>query len=279
MLRHSELVLATYFGYVALLAVLLPAPQRFRPVIIAASLFIIGGYYLLARRGARDLRYVRVLRDWLPLALLLFAYQEMGWFAEPRAGHRLESIWVVWDRAILLGGLSAAVEALGPVVPALLELSYTLVYTLAPFAVALLYAYRRPDRADLFLFLFSVGVLGCYAQFPFWPSEPPRTVFPGQDFPAYHTAFRDLNFAMLHGYGIHTSVFPSAHVAGAFSAAFGMRLALPERKWPWRFLLVMAVLIATATVYGRYHYVADAAAGLAMSLLALGVTLAIYRKS
>jgi membrane-associated phospholipid phosphatase len=73
---------------------------------------------------------------------------------------------------------------------------------------------------------------------------------------------------MLGGYGIHTSVFPSAHVAGAFSAAFGMRRALPEHLWVWRFLLVMAVLIATATVYGRYHYLADAGAGLAMACVA-----------
>jgi membrane-associated phospholipid phosphatase len=57
-----------------------------------------------------------------------------------------------------------------------------------------------------------------------------------------------------------------------------MRLALPEKKWTWRFLFVMAVLIATATVYGRYHYLADAAAGLVMSLLALSATLAIWKR-
>jgi membrane-associated phospholipid phosphatase len=63
-------------------------------------------------------------------------------------------------------------------------------------------------------------------------------------------------------------VFPSAHVAGAFSAALGMRRALPEHPWVWRLLLGMAALIATATVYGRYHYLADATAGLLMALVA-----------
>jgi len=123
-------------------------------------------------------------------------------------------------------------------------------------------------------------VLLCYAQFPFWPSEPPRTVFPGQDFPSYDTIFRRFNWWMLGGYGIHTSVFPSAHVAGAFSAAFGMWFALPEHRWVARALFVMAALIATATVYGRYHYLADAAAGLLMAILALAFTraFAIYRK-
>jgi membrane-associated phospholipid phosphatase len=48
-----------------------------------------------------------------------------------------------------------------------------------------------------------------------------------------------------------------------------MRVVLPEKRWVGRFLLVLATLIATATVYGRYHYLADVAAGLALSLAAL----------
>ena len=46
---------------------------------------------------------------------------------------------------------------------------------------------------------------------------------------------------------------------------------MPRPKWVVRALLVMAVLIATATVYGRYHYLADAMAGLLMAILALAV--------
>jgi len=59
-----------------------------------------------------------------------------------------------------------------------------------------------------------------------------------------------------------------------------MWFALPEHRWVARALFVMAALIATATVYGRYHYLADAAAGLLMAILALAFTraFAIYRK-
>jgi membrane-associated phospholipid phosphatase len=153
-----------------------------------------------------------------------------------------------------------------------LEIAYALVYTLGPFSVAVLYLYRRRERVDAFLFTFLLGVLLCYAQFPYWPSEPPRSVFPGEDFPSYETVFRRFNWWMLGGYGIHTSVFPSAHVAGAFSAAFGMWIALPDRRWVTRFLLGMAVAIATATVYGRYHYLADAVAGFTVAVLAFAVS-------
>jgi membrane-associated phospholipid phosphatase len=136
----------------------------------------------------------------------------------------------------------------------------------------MLYVYRRRGHVDRFLFLFSLGVLLCYAQFPFWPSEPPRTVFFGQDFPAYDTIFRRFNLWMLGAYGIHTSVFPSAHVAGAFSAAFAMGRTMPRPGWVTVALGLTAVLIATATVYGRYHYLADAAAGFLMAILALAIT-------
>jgi membrane-associated phospholipid phosphatase len=158
---------------------------------------------------------------------------------------------------------------MGPVIPSILEIFYALVYVLAPFAVAMLYVYRRREKVDQFLFIFAVGLL-CYAQFPFWPSDPPRVVFFGEDLPSYQTVFRRFNLWTLGNYGIHTSVFPSAHVAGAFGAAFGALRTLPDRPWVGRFLLIIPSLIAIGTVYGRYHYLSDAVAGLLVALVAVG---------
>lgn len=273
-MRASEWLLVGYFTYAAVLAAVLPLRPPVPRVTIVLNLTIVAGYALLVHADSLRRRdFLGMVRDWFPFPLTLLAYREMGWFAQPETSHRLEQIWVAWDRTLLRDwGLHRAIESFGVVLPAVLEISYTLVYTLAPFAVAMLYVYQQRSRVDRFLFTFILGTLLSYAQFPFWPSEPPRTVFPGEDFPSFHTVFRDFNWWMLGGYGIHTSVFPSAHVSGAFSAAFGMIRVLPEHPWVGRFLLVMAVLIATATVYGRYHYAADALAGFAISLLALGLT-------
>ena len=212
-----------------------------------------------------------VARDALSLGLIVLAYREMGWFAQPHLHHALEASWVTWDRVALRGGAAAVIESIGPVIPSILEISYALVYALAPFAIVMLYVYGRREKVDQFLFVFAVAVLLCYAQFPFWPSDPPRVLFPGEDLPAYYTVFRRFNLWMLGNYGIHTSVFPSAHVAGAFAAAFGAWLALPERRWVGRFLFVIAFLIAIGTVYGRYHYLPDAVAGLLVALVAFKV--------
>jgi membrane-associated phospholipid phosphatase len=271
--RRSEWLLAAYFTYTAVLAMFVLPVRPPIPILTAIlNLTIVAGFALVAyadsfRRGM----LLGVVRDWFPLALILLCYREMGWFAQPHLSFRLENLFIRWDHVLLRdAGVHDAIESLGPVLPAILEIAYSLTYALAPFAVAMLYIYRRRERVDRFLFPFLLGVLLCYVQFPLWPSEPPRVVFPGQDFPSVHTIFRQFNWWMLGGYGIHTSVFPSAHVAGAFGAAFGMMRALPEHPWVGRFLLVMAVLIAAATVYGRYHYLADALAGFAMCLLARG---------
>jgi membrane-associated phospholipid phosphatase len=272
-LRRSEWVLAAYFFYAAIVAQVLPVQRNIALLTLGLNASIIASYVLLAHVDSlRRRRFLSIVRDWYPTPLLVMAYREMGWFAPSHHSFALEKTWVVWDKFFLNTlGVKGFIEFLGPVLPSLLEISYILVYAIPYFSLGVLYAYNRQERVDRFLFPFVLAVLSAYALFPYFPSEPPRTVFPGQDFPAWTTVFRRLNWAMLGSYGIHTSVFPSAHCSGAFCAAFAMRLALPEKKWVWRFLSVMAVLIATATVYGRYHYLADAAAGLAIAVLAIGL--------
>ena len=270
--RRSEWVILSFLVYAVALGVLLPVAPSTRHLVTLINVAILAAYpaLIVADRAKSTIAFA-VVRDAGSLALIVLAYREMGWFAQPHLAHTLEASWVTWDRVVLHGGLKAAIESFGPVIPSILEISYALVYALAPFAVVMLYVYRRREKVDQFLFAFALTVLLCYAQFPFWPSEPPRVVFLGQDLPSYDTVFRRFNLWMLGNYGIHTSVFPSAHVAGAFAAAFGAMRVLPERPWVGRFLLVTASLIAIATVYGRYHYLSDAVAGLLVALAAFGV--------
>lgn len=267
-LRKAEWIIFAFLVYAVALSFLWPAPRGLSSRLLWVNSAVMLGYAaLIAVDFLKPRLAFSVARDWLPLAFILLAYREMGWFALPHESHALEFRWVVWDEELLRHGGRAMVEFFGPVLPSILEIAYALVYTLAPFSVAALYLYRRRDLVDRFQVVVLLSVLLCYAQFPFWPSDPPRVFFFGEDLPSYDTIFRHLNLWMLGNYGIHTSVFPSAHVAGALSAAFGMRLVAPERKQLWRFLFVMAALIAAATVYGRYHYVADASAGAIIATL------------
>jgi membrane-associated phospholipid phosphatase len=259
--RSAEWIIFAFLLYAPAATFFVPTTAGLRTRLASLNLVVILSYASLVCLNSTKPRLLEVIRDWLPLGMVLLAYREMGWFAVPHQAALLESRWIVWDRLVLGHGGRAIIESLGPVVPSVLEIAYALVYALPPFALAVLNLYGQREMADRFHTVVLLSVLLCYAQFPFWPSEPPRVVFAGLDLPSYSSVFRRFNLWMLGDYGIHTSVFPSAHVAGAFSTAFGFRLVMPEGKRIYRSLFAMAVLIAIATVYGRYHYLADAICG------------------
>ena len=271
--RMSEWVLAAYFAYTSVLALTLPIDPAMRVRALAVNAAVAASYALLLRAARRlEQNWPGVLRDWAPIALALVAYKQMGWFAPANHSYALERGWLVWDRLLLDGwGLRGAIESLSVWAPSLLELSYLLVYALPVFCMAMIYAHHRRERADVLLTIYLLGLFLSYAQFPFWPSEPPWTVFAGQDLPPVTTAFRRLNLALLGSEGIHTSVFPSAHVSGAFAAAFAMRRVLGDKPWLGRSTLAYAILVALAVVYGRYHYAADAVAGIGVAVAACTV--------
>jgi membrane-associated phospholipid phosphatase len=280
-LRRSEWALIAYFCYTSVLALVLPLRPPLPAITIGVNAAVLAGFLVLAwasrlrKREAWD-----IARDWYPVSLMLLAYREMGWFAPSTHSMALESAWESWDKVLLNGWhVKSAIEFLGPVLPSWLEVAYLLVYSIPSFCLAMLYVYKRRERANAFLFNFLLGILLCYSLFPLFPSEPPRTVFAGQDLPSFLTPFRRLNLWLLGGYGIHTSVFPSAHVAGAFSGAFAMVRLLPEHRWVGRFMTVLAISIAIATVYGRYHYGADATAGFVVAVAAQAVSSAVERRS
>jgi membrane-associated phospholipid phosphatase len=174
--------------------------------------------------------------------------------------------------------LQRAIEWLGAVVPIYLELCYMLVYAIAPFVVAILYFEDRRERVNGVLFLYLLGTLLAYALFPYFPSDPPRVAFGGSDMPNVTSAVRELNLWIVGVYGIHSSVFPSAHVSSAFSAAWALFAYLPERRRIGWGVLVYAVSVALATVYGRYHYAADVVAGIGVSLVPAAMILLARRR-
>jgi membrane-associated phospholipid phosphatase len=268
-LRSSGWLLIGYFIYVAGLAPFFMA-KPWRTWLLAAVVVIV----ILA--AARANQHVR---DWIPLAATLTAYREMNWFTPAIQDHHLERVWIVWDR-ILLDQYSfrSAIEASGALIPTYLELCYLLVYAVAPLAIMAVIANGKRERVNVVWMAYLAGTLGAYALFPFFPSEPPRTVFAGSDMPHVITFLRRSNLAIVGGYGIHSSVFPSAHVSSAFAAAWGLFYALPEKRWIGWAMAIYALSVAIATIYGRYHYGVDALAGLGVSLLAIPA-MRVWRRS
>ena len=267
--RAPEWILLAFFSYIALLSLIF----RNRPNLHGQPwivLFAVAALFSLLRRmeRGRSRRAVEIVRDWLPVVLTFLAFREMEFFLPRDYNAAYEFAWIRWDRVLLHDwGLRAAIESGGKALPLYFEFCYLLVYGVAADGVGLLSG--GPRRSiDRFWTVYLLGTLGAYALFPYFPTRPPRYVFPAMESPQISTWARHLNLYLLNRATIHVGVFPSAHVSAAFSSAWAMFLIKPPRRvWGW-LLLVYAVSVAIATIYGRYHYAADALAGFAISVLA-----------
>jgi hypothetical protein len=272
-LRRSEWVLSGFFVYMPALALwrthAFPHPGAFA-WLIPAALLATARMDRLSRH-----RYWSIARDWIPAALVLVAYWSVDWAPKRHVDRDLEQSLIGWDRMVLYEwGLRAAVERVGPIVPAVLELAYLLLYAILPLIIAGFYVRHERDRLDDFLFPFLLGTLITYALLPHFPTIAPRFVFPGEDLPTVETVFRQVNLWILDHSDIRSSIFPSGHVAVGFSAAFAMTLVPGRRGVAWM-LLALATLVWINTIYGRYHYAADGLVALAVTGASIGLVAAL----
>ncbi len=253
--------------------------MSYQPVIVL--LLVTAVLWVLALAATtRFSQAIGMIRDWVPMGLTLLAFRQMELFVPSHYNTAYEFAWIRWDDVVLYKwGLKRAVESLGPVIPAYLELCYLLVYGLGTFCIIVLWAKKRRDLVDRFYVILLAGTLLSYAMFPYFPSRPPRLAFPAVGFPVSHNLFRSFNLFLLRKATIHSAVFPSAHVSAAFAAAWAMFLVMPQRKTLGWTLVLYALSVALATVYGRYHYSADALAGFLVSLIAVAPFLSYQRFS
>jgi len=271
-MRLPEWMFIFFFAYITLLSAFFRSPHlHFQPLgylLVAVIVFVLMNKL---QRGALD-ETIRSLRDWLPLLLTLFAFREMELFVPAKYDLTFETSWIKLDQLVLGNwGLRAAIESLGKLLPVYLEFCYLLVYGLGAYSVACIVTRADRRTVDYFWTIYLTGTLTAYALFPYFPSLPPRYAFPLVEPPSVITWVRTFNLWVLNRATIHAGVFPSAHVSSAFSSAWAFYLIFPKQRWLGHSMLLYAISVSIATVYGRYHYVADVLAGIAVSLAAFGV--------
>jgi membrane-associated phospholipid phosphatase len=267
-LRAGERVAVLFFVYLSALSWIRDLPASKRLLLPAIALLI---YSAAAVESANSTRLSRVVRDWLSTGLILAGYWSIGWFAAPPITAWQER-WIGWDRVILdTWSLRAAVESAGILLPSMLESGYMLLYAAPPVCLCILSWLGGRERIHTFLFMLLLGTFTAYSFLPLFPVHGPHIVYPALDLPAVSGFGRSLNVWLLDHLDIPTSVFPSGHVAVAFSTAFGMYRATPERRVIWSSLFAFAALVFIATVYCRYHYAVDglASMGLVMTVCAI----------
>jgi membrane-associated phospholipid phosphatase len=250
-----ETASAVFFVYTATLAAATPGLER--------RARAAGGSVAGLLVAAASLVAGPLLHDWvLPPAVLLIAYWTSGalWTAPmPRA----ERMLMRFDVA---AGVPSTSARMPRALAELLELAYVGVYPLIPIAFALHLLFVPEPDIDRFWTVILVTDFVCFGMLPWVQTRPPRAL---EERPPWTATVRGFNLKLLGAASIHVNTFPSGHAAEALAAVF---LVLGAPLPIVLAMLFIALAISAGTVYGRYHYLADALLGW---VVALGVWLAV----
>ena len=297
-LRISEWLCLGFFAYATVASFIFTLALRQRLVLVGLNLVASSVILLLSRLGTEERgQFLAVIRDWLPCVLILVAYRESGLFLTPDPTHHLDYLFIRLDDVLLKNPWVAGLLAItSPWLQRYLEFAYFLCYPSVPMGIGVLYFRRRVApignegpapaaqkggatenqiRSAIEQFWTSVllAVLTCYVLFPFFPLTPPRELFRDLPGPAVAPLLRGMNHWILGRYAVGASLFPSGHVAAVTAMALAIRAYLPRTG---AVFIILAASIAAATVYGRYHYAADALAGAGVGFAAFLVSRRIH---
>lgn len=241
-----------FFGYLLVVAAL-PRGMSRPAVLRVVAGALLGAALVAISFGlpADSLANVWVLP---PLALLVGYWTSGFLFVAPMP--RTERLLARIDED--LGVQQIAARMPGPLVE-LLEFAYSGVYLLIP--IALWLALVQGVTVDRFWTTILLTDYVCFGMLPWIQTRPPRAL--GVDVP-WRSRWRIVNLRMLNAGSVQVNTFPSGHCAEALACALlTSGGSAPVVAW----MFFNAAAISAGTVFGRYHYAADALAGWAVALL------------
>ena len=231
--------------------------------VIATATALVAGTLWLARFDHGWPLLVRTIA-W-PLVSLLAAYWTPAMLVSAHSP-AVERRLVAFDSRWLRGrDLALATRAPRWLVESL-ELAYLFCYPLIPAGWMCLHVFGGACDEERYWAAVMFAAALCYGALPWLPTRPPRTTEPER---VCRSTIRRLNILALGRAGIQLNTFPSGHVATAFAAALVVFSALPLTG---SLLMLVALAITIGSVVGRYHYAADALAGMVVALLAFSVS-------
>jgi membrane-associated phospholipid phosphatase len=232
---------------------------------------------LVRAASRRDNAFLRFARHWYPLPLYLWLFEELGSFV-----HAIFPAW--FDRVFIefdynFAGVHPSVWLARYSNPALndfMQFAYLTYFLYLVILPAILYAQR--ERLAFWTVMASTAIAhySVYAIALLFPVESPYHSLAGLQTKALAGgAVTELtNFIERFG-RVHGAAFPSAHVAGSMVAILA---SWRYRRWLFWICLPFFLCMCVATVYGRYHYVADVLGGVVVGTVGFLASSSLMRQ-
>lgn len=210
---------------------------------------------------------VRFLRVFLPVAVTPILYTELETLNQLVHPGYLDGVVQGWETAVFGEQISvtAAEENASLWLSELLHLGYLSYYFVVPGAAVAVYRNGGARGLSRLTVTVALAFFLCYACFAVFPVAGPRYEFSPPTGPVTEGPVFQVVHAVLEAGSSKGTAFPSSHVAAAAAAVLSCRSR--ARGWFW-LSLPAVVLLTVGTVYGRFHYGVDAAAGLLVAAAA-----------
>jgi membrane-associated phospholipid phosphatase len=255
------------FAYLTWLCVIIAARHskiRHTTSCLAVHFAIALAILWLARAAAHSKNeIVRFLRHWYPLPLYIFLFEELGELVHAIFPGWFDRWFIAFDYNIASVHPSVWMAQFAtPVLNDYMQSAYMTYFAYLVVLPAILY--MRRERAAFWTVMTSTAVAhySVYVISILLPVESPYYSLAALNPKPLPGGYSTALISFIEGFArVHGAAFPSAHVAGSMVALLA---AWRYRRWLFWVCLPLFVSMCIATVYGRYHYVADVLAGLAV---------------
>ena len=263
----SEWVTFGYLGWMlGLLTVFhrnIPHAGRYFAVHCAIAVGI--PWLALVAAGSEN-RGLQFARHWYPLALYIFFFEELQGLV-----HAIFPGW--FDRWLILfdynvGGVHPAAWLSRFATPGLndfMQFSYMTYFLYLVILPAILYAQGKRAAFWTVMVATAIAHYSVYVMAVLFPIESPYFALASLDLRPLEGGVFTTTIGFIERFGrVHGGAFPSAHVAGSMVALLAAR-----RYKPWLYWICLPFFLSmcVATVYGRYHYIADVLAGIVVGAI------------
>lgn len=209
---------------------------------------------------------IDLVRHWYPLPLYIFFFEELGGLVHAIFPRWFDRWFIAFDYNI--AGVHPSVwlaQFASPVLNDFMQFAY-MTYFLYLFVLpAILYAQRKRLAFWTVMTSTAVAHYSVYVISILLPVESPYYSLASLNSTPLHGGYCTALIGLIERFGrVHGAAFPSAHVAGSMVA---MLASWRYRRWLFWICLPFFIGMCIATVYGRYHYVADVLAGLFVGVI------------
>jgi len=232
--------------------------------IVFTAVILVFAYYIVP--GSKPV--LKFIRDWYPIVLLIYLYSESGLINNLVFDLPLDPMYIALDKFIFHcePAMVLPVKFNHRFLIEFFHFSY-FTYYLYPVIGGILYFKDKHFFQEL-LFTISLTFLSCYLLFIFFPAIGPIPLRQGL-YRGFFTSLMDL----IYRFDTQGGAFPSSHVAFAVVC---MLMILRKRRILGLILVPFVASLIVATVYCRYHYAVDAAAGIIYAVLMMFICDFLY---